>query len=201
MFKQYYLIGGVIMKICIIIALSLLFTSCPDPPNPSIWEEKFIFMEINTKRKCLFFFVVDSKDYDSLSQSITEYINKIGKESYDYIGVFGDYPSINTIKNQGYNLGYEYIKYASNLLIPEENTLFNSLEKDKSKTAYYLISVYDWKNGEKSHKLYFRQDKFDNPIDVLVVDTATGETTFQCSFEPNPQYVYLPERDVDGNPL
>lgn len=190
------------------LTLSLLLTSCQDG-FPNISEEN-LYLWKSTQNENVSFFMSISDEYyvtkfDSSTQSLTQYIDEAGEKFSYIIGVFADYHSINTIKRLGYNLRHEYEKYSGSLYIEsqdaEENLSFNKLITNKSKIEYYTISVTSPATGKETDKLYFRQDTVSNTIDVLVINIASDKAVFQRSFEPSPEYVYMPERDSTGKPL
>jgi len=198
------------MKIIImlILTLSLLLTSCQDG-LPVVSAENLYLWKSTQDENVSFFMSIGGEWYtnkfDSSTQSLTQYIDEAGEKFSYFIGVFADYPSINIIKKSGYNSRHGYDKYSGSLDIElkatEENPLFDDLVIDKSKIEYYPISVTSpaTATGKKTDKLYFRQDWVSDTIDVLVINIASGKTVFLRSFEPYPEYVYIPERESDGS--
>ncbi len=198
------------ISIIITLSLSLLLTSCQDN-LPPIYEEHLYLWKSTQNENVSFFMSINDDEhntmkFDSSTQSLTQYIDKAEEPLFSIIGIFTDYYSINTIKRTGHNNALEYVKYSGQLYIGlkhlEKNPLFDNSVTDKNKIEYYPISVPSPGTGGKPiDKLYFRQDKVSDTIDVLVINIASNETVFQRSFEANPEYVYIPKRDSTGKPL
>ena len=67
----------------------------------------------------------------------------------------------------------------------KDNLLYSDKETDKNKIEYYPMSVVGRSTDyyeELAQRLYFRQDTYTDPIDVLAIDTDNNTTDFQYTF-------------------
>ena len=168
-----------ILKINILLLVLLSLSNCQGFYVPD--EHLYIW---DSSKGVIFVLSTSEQTFKPSSQSLIQYVDQAEDIVFNNIHIYNT-DKKNEIKKKGTRaIPKDEAKFSGDLVRVDNNTLYNSVETDKNKTAYYPMSTQG---------VYFRQDTHTDPIDILADDS-------QYTFVSLPEYTFVPSKNYYRDP-